>query len=121
MLAGGIAASIFGVIFGLPGLRMRGLYFALLITLMIAAAFQVFINAIGFPDGGPGFTGKVYAGARQYMPHPPLAPSDAAYFRYVVRNRRGRFCRGHADPAHTRGPRLGTWSVAVSPLPWQWV
>ncbi|MGO9047027.1 MAG: ABC transporter permease subunit [Xanthobacteraceae bacterium] len=83
MLAGGIAASIFGVIFGLPGLRMRGLYFAL-ITLMIAAAFQVFINAIGFPDGGPGFTGKVYAGARQYMPHPPLAPSDAAYFRYVV-------------------------------------
>jgi branched-subunit amino acid ABC-type transport system permease component len=83
LLAGGIAASVFGVIFGLPALRMRGLYFAL-ITLMIAAAFQVFISAIGFPDGGPGWTGKVYAGARQYMPHPPLAPSDAAYFRYVV-------------------------------------
>src|SRR6185503_16224471 len=44
LLAGGIAASVFGVIFGLPALRMRGLYFAL-ITLMIAAAFQVFINA----------------------------------------------------------------------------
>ncbi|MGC1350988.1 MAG: ABC transporter permease [Xanthobacteraceae bacterium] len=83
LLAGGIAASVFGVIFGLPALRMRGLYFAL-ITLMIAAAFQVFINAIGFPDGGPGWSGKVYAGVRQYMPHPPLAPSDAAYFRYVV-------------------------------------
>jgi ABC-type branched-subunit amino acid transport system permease subunit len=83
LLAGGVAASIFGVIFGLPALRMRGLYFAL-ITLMIAAAFQVFISAIGFPDGGPGWSGKVYAGLRQYMPHPPLAPSDAAYFRYVV-------------------------------------
>jgi branched-chain amino acid transport system permease protein len=83
LLAGGVAASIFGVIFGLPALRMRGLYFAL-ITLMIAAAFQVFIGAIGFPDGGPGWSGKVYAGLRQYMPHPPLAASDAAYFRYVV-------------------------------------
>jgi branched-chain amino acid transport system permease protein len=83
LLAGGIAASVFGVIFGLPALRMRGLYFAL-ITLMIAAAFQVFISAIGFPDGGPGWSGKVYAGLRQYMPHPPLAQSDAAYFRYVV-------------------------------------
>ena len=83
LLAGGLAASVFGVIFGLPAMRMRGLYFAL-ITLMIAAAFQVFISAIGFPDGGPGWSGKVYAGARQYMPHPPLAPSDAAYFRYVV-------------------------------------
>ena len=83
LLAGGIAASVFGVIFGLPALRVRGLYFAL-ITLMIAAAFQVFISAIGFPDGGPGWSGKVYAGVRQYMPHPPLAPSDAAYFRYVV-------------------------------------
>ena len=82
-LAGGLAASIFGVIFGLPALRMRGLYFAL-ITLMIAGAFQVFISAIGFPDGGPGFSGKIYAGARQYMPHPPIAPSDAAYFRYAV-------------------------------------
>jgi branched-chain amino acid transport system permease protein len=83
ILAAGVAASIFGVIFGLPALRMRGLYFAL-VTLMIAGAFQVIINAIGFPDGGPGFTGKVYAGPRQFMPHPPIAPSDAAYFRYVV-------------------------------------
>ena len=83
LLAGGVGASIFGVIFGLPALRMRGLYFAL-VTLMIAGAFQVIINATSFPDGGPGFTGKIYAGARSYMPHPPIAPSDSAYFRYVV-------------------------------------
>ena len=83
ILAAGLAASICGVIFGLPALRMRGLYFAL-ITLMIAGAFQIIINATSFPDGGPGLSGKVYAGVRQFMPHPPLAPSDAAYFRYVV-------------------------------------
>jgi branched-chain amino acid transport system permease protein len=51
---------------------------------MIAGAFQIIINATSFPDGGPGLSGKVYAGVRQFMPHPPLAPSDAAYFRYVV-------------------------------------
>jgi branched-subunit amino acid ABC-type transport system permease component len=83
ILAAGLAASVCGVIFGLPALRMRGLYFAL-ITLMIAGAFQIIINATSFPDGGPGLSGKVYAGVRQFMPHPPLAPSDAAYFRYVV-------------------------------------
>jgi branched-chain amino acid transport system permease protein len=83
LLVGGVAASIFGVIFGLPALRMRGLFFAL-ITLMIAGGFQVFINATGFPDGGPGWSGKIYAGARQFMPHPPIALTDAAYFRYVV-------------------------------------
>jgi ABC-type branched-subunit amino acid transport system permease subunit len=83
LLAAGAAASIFGVLFGLPALRMRGLYFAL-ITLMIAGAFQVIINAIGFPDGGAGFTGKVYSGARSFMPHPGLAPSDVDYFRYAL-------------------------------------
>jgi ABC-type branched-subunit amino acid transport system permease subunit len=83
ILAAGLAASVCGVIFGLPALRMRGLYFAL-ITLMIAGAFQIIINATSFPDGGPGLSGKVYAGVRQLMPHPPLAPTDAAYFRYVV-------------------------------------
>src|ERR1700722_1960887 len=107
LLAGGVRASIFGVIFGLPALRMRGLYFAL-ITLMIAAAFQVFISAIGFPDGGAGWSGKVYAGLRQYMPHPPLAPSDDAYFRYVV----GVVAIGFAAVVLIQGTRAGrAWAL----------
>ena len=57
ILAAGLAASVCGVIFGLPALRMRGLYFAL-ITLMIAGAFQIIINATSFPDGGPGLSGQ---------------------------------------------------------------
>lgn len=83
IIVAGLAASVCGVIFGLPALRMRGLDFAL-ITLMVAGAFQVIFNATSFPDGGPGLFGRVYGGVREFMPHPPLAPSDAGYFRYVV-------------------------------------
>jgi branched-chain amino acid transport system permease protein len=83
LLGGGVAAAVFGLIAGLPALRMRGLYLAL-ITLMIAGAAQIVISAIGFPDGGPGVTGRVVNGARVFMNRPLLATSDAAYFRYVV-------------------------------------
>ena len=48
ILAGGVSAAIFGLVFGLPALRMRGLYLALT-TLMIAGGFQVAISAIEFP------------------------------------------------------------------------
>ena len=61
LLTGGVAAAIVGVIVGLPALRMRGLYLAI-ITLMMAGAIQVLISAFGFPDGGPGISAK----ARQH-------------------------------------------------------
>ena len=83
LLAGGLVAAVFGLVTGLPALRMRGLYLALL-TLMIAAAFQVVINVIGFPDGGPGFTGKVVNSQRSLIERPWLAHGDEAYFRYVM-------------------------------------
>jgi branched-chain amino acid transport system permease protein len=83
LLAGAIVAAVFGLIVGLPALRMRGLYLALL-TLMIAAAFQVVVDVIGFPDGGEGFTGKVIAGQRALIKRPWIAVSDTAYFRYVL-------------------------------------
>jgi branched-chain amino acid transport system permease protein len=83
VLAGGIVASAFGVVVGLPALRMRGLYLAL-ITLMIAGAFQNVISATGFPDGGSGFLGRITTGHRMFMVRPALAFSDAAYLRYVI-------------------------------------
>lgn len=83
LLAGALVAAVFGLLVGLPALRMRGLYLALL-TLMVAAAFQVVVDVIGFPDGGAGFTGKVVAGQRVLIQRPWLASSDEAYFRYVV-------------------------------------
>ncbi|MDI9348644.1 MAG: branched-chain amino acid ABC transporter permease [Candidatus Symbiobacter sp.] len=83
VLLGGLIAGVFGLLLGLPALRMRGLYLALL-TLLVAAAFQVIVNVISFPDGGPGFTGKVETGARVLIGRPWLAQSDAAYFRYLM-------------------------------------
>jgi branched-chain amino acid transport system permease protein len=81
ILAGGVGASIIGMIWGLPALRMRGLYLAL-VTLMLAGAFQSLITVTSFPVGGPGFLGQVGASgnARVMMARPVYAASDGAYF-----------------------------------------
>ncbi|MFM2072158.1 MAG: hypothetical protein RLZZ623_2421 [Actinomycetota bacterium] len=83
MLLGGAFAALIGTIVGLPALRVRGLYLAL-ITLMAAGAFYVVINAIGFPDGGSGFDGRGGVYNRRKMPKPSFAHSDVAYFRFAV-------------------------------------
>ena len=82
LLGGGVAAALVGLVVGLPALRMRGLYLAI-VTLMTAGAIQVLISAFGFPDGGPGWLGRS-SGARQMMPRPLLAVGDEAYFRYAI-------------------------------------
>lgn len=83
LLLGGVGAGVIGLIIGLPALRMRGLYLAL-ITLMAAGGFQVIISGTGFPDGGPGFLGRVITGNRSLMERPLLGQTDIAYFRYTV-------------------------------------
>jgi branched-chain amino acid transport system permease protein len=82
LLTGGAAAALVGLVVGLPALRMRGLYLAI-ITLMMAGAIQVLISAFGFPDGGSGILGKS-TGARVMMARPPFAQDDAAYLRYAM-------------------------------------
>ncbi|HVV94899.1 MAG TPA: ABC transporter permease [Hyphomicrobiales bacterium] len=84
ILAGGVGASVIGMIWGLPALRMRGLYLAL-VTLMLAGAFQVLISVTGFPVGGPGFLGQVGASgnARVMMARPVYAASDVGYFAFI--------------------------------------
>jgi branched-chain amino acid transport system permease protein len=83
LLTGGVSAAVFGVIFGLPALRMRGLYLAL-VTLMIAGALQIIFSATGFPDGGSGFIGKTANGQRLFIQRPLFGQSDTAYFRYTL-------------------------------------
>ena len=85
MLAGGIGASVIGMIWGLPALRMRGLYLAL-VTLMLAGAFQTLVTVISFPVGGPGFLGQVGASGndRINMARPIFASSDTGYFLFVA-------------------------------------
>jgi branched-chain amino acid transport system permease protein len=83
VLAAGATSCLIGMLAGLPALRMKGLYLAL-VTLMMAGGFQVVISATGFPDGGAGWLGRVVGSERLMMARPALALSDAAYFRYVA-------------------------------------
>lgn len=82
LLAGGVVASAVGLAFGVPALRLRGLYLAL-VTLMLAGAFQIVISAWGFPDGGPGFLGRADGSGRAMLARPALADGAIPYFLYV--------------------------------------
>lgn len=83
VLAAGAASALVGMLAGLPALRLKGLYLAL-VTLMLAGGFQVVITVIGFPDGGPGWLGRVEGSERLLMTRPAWADTDSAYLRYVV-------------------------------------
>lgn len=81
-----IAASATAVIGGalsVPALRLRGLYLAL-VTVMMAAGFDIVINATGFPNGGPGLLGYQASGDLARMRRPSFATTDGAYFRFAL-------------------------------------
>jgi branched-chain amino acid transport system permease protein len=84
LLEAGVITMAAGTLIGLPALRMRGLYLAL-ITLMLAGAITVVLATVNFPNGGHGFLG--YNGSSVHIPpirRPGIAASDPAYFRYSV-------------------------------------
>ncbi len=84
LLAAGLITMAAGMLIGLPALRLRGLYLAL-ITLMLAGAITVVLATTNFPNGGHGFLG--YNGSSVHIPpirRPSIAASDPAYFRYCV-------------------------------------
>jgi branched-chain amino acid transport system permease protein len=62
---------------------LKGLYLAL-VTLMLAGGFQVVVSATGFPDGGPGWLGRIAGSERLVMPRPTMAQGDGAYLAYVA-------------------------------------
>ncbi|HUY49325.1 MAG TPA: branched-chain amino acid ABC transporter permease [Streptosporangiaceae bacterium] len=84
LLEAGVITMAAGTLIGLPALRLRGLYLAL-ITLMLAGAITVVLATTNFPNGGHGFLG--YNGSSVHIPairRPGIAASDPAYFRYSV-------------------------------------
>jgi branched-chain amino acid transport system permease protein len=84
LLEAGLITMVLGTLIGLPALRLRGLYLAL-ITLMLAGAITVVLTTTNFPNGGHGFLG--YNGATVHIPairRPAIAESDPAYYRYAV-------------------------------------
>jgi branched-chain amino acid transport system permease protein len=84
VLEAGLVTMLAGTLIGLPALRLRGLYLAL-ITLMLAGGITVVLATVNFPNGGHGFLG--YNGSQVHIPpirRPSIAASDPAYFRYSV-------------------------------------
>ena len=84
LLEAGLITMAAGTLLGLPALRLRGLYLAL-ITLMFAGAIAIVLDTTNFPNGGHGFLG--YNGSLVHIPpirRPGIAASDPAYFRYSV-------------------------------------
>jgi branched-chain amino acid transport system permease protein len=84
LLEAGVITMVIGTVIGLPALRLRGLYFAL-ITLMLAGAIAVVLDTVNFPNGGSGFLG--YNGGEIHIPpirRPSIAGTDPAFFRYAV-------------------------------------
>lgn len=81
VLVAALVSAAVGIVIGLPALRMRGLFLAL-ITLMAAGGFQILVTGIQFPNGGTGFLGIAVSSI--FMPRPLLAQTDAAMLRYVA-------------------------------------
>jgi branched-chain amino acid transport system permease protein len=84
LLEAGLITMVLGTLIGLPALRLRGLYLAL-ITLMLAGAITVVLTTTNFPNGGHGFLG--YNGSTVHIPairRPAIAAGDPAYYRYAV-------------------------------------
>lgn len=67
-LAGGLAAAIVGFLVGLPSLRLRGDYLAI-ITLGFAQIIQVVIRNIKAIDGQTSFNGIIRGGQSINIPH----------------------------------------------------
>jgi branched-chain amino acid transport system permease protein len=80
MLVAGLVSALVGMLVGLPALRMRGLYLAI-ITLMAAAGFQILVTGTQFPNGGSGWLGIAVNSV--FMPRPLLGHSDEAMLRYA--------------------------------------
>jgi branched-chain amino acid transport system permease protein len=84
MLAAGVMTAIFGIIIGLPALRLSGLYLAL-ITLMAAAAISIVLQQTNFPNGGSGFLGYSITGSgTAALRRPAIAGDTTGFFRYAL-------------------------------------
>ena len=84
IIEAGLVTMLIGGLIGLPAIRLRGLYLAL-ITLMLAGAFTVVLATVNFPNGGGGFTG--YNGQQSHIPpirRPSFAGDAVGYYRLAV-------------------------------------
>jgi branched-chain amino acid transport system permease protein len=84
LLLAGLVTAAFGVLIGLPALRLTGLHLAL-ITLMFAGLVAIVIPTTNFPNGGGGVLGHTDASTGGVaIRRPAGAESDPAYYRYTL-------------------------------------
>ena len=118
MLAAGVMTGLFGVIIGLPALRLGGLYLAL-ITLMAAAAISIVLQQTNFPNGGTGFLGYSITGSgTAALRRPDIAEQTEGFFRYTLIVGALMFllaCRTSAASRDVRGRRSARASRPPSP------
>ena len=68
MLAGGLVAAVFGLLVGLPALRLRGDYLAI-VTLACGEIIKTIINNLSVTGGAKGLdTSDIYADTRTLLP-----------------------------------------------------
>ena len=107
MLAAGIMTGLFGVIIGLPALRLGGLYLAL-ITLMAAAAISIVLQQTNFPNGGGGFLGYSITGSgTAALRRPAHRRADRGLLPLHARRRRAHVPARVAPRPRQAGSRLG--------------
>lgn len=84
ILLAGAVTGVLGLLIGLPAIRLKGLYLAL-ITLMAAAAIAVALSATQFPNGGDGFLGfsDTITGTSS-LARPFFGESDSGYYVVVL-------------------------------------
>ena len=69
MLAGGLMAAVFGLLVGLPALRLRGDYLAI-VTLACGEIIKNIITNLNITGGALGlYTSSIYAGAKDLLPY----------------------------------------------------
>lgn len=69
MLAGGLMAAVFGLLVGLPALRLRGDYLAI-VTLACGEIIKNVITNLSITGGALGLdTSSIYAGAKDLLPY----------------------------------------------------
>ena len=69
MLAGGLMAAVFGLLVGLPALRLRGDYLAI-VTLACGEIIKNIITNLNITGGALGLdTSSIYAGAKDRLPY----------------------------------------------------
>src|SRR5215831_12119452 len=84
LLLAGLITALFGVLIGLPALRLTGLHLAL-ITLMFAGLVAIVVPTTNFPNGGGGVLGHTGSSSGGLtVRRPSIAEGDSAYFRYSV-------------------------------------